>query len=200
MSDIFKIIILASIGGIIGYITNVIAIKLIFRPIEPIRIPIINKDIIGLIPKRKAEIAENIGQIIQEEFLSINEIISDVITQEDKDNVVNYIKIKINLMIDEKMGFVPFGLNNLVKEFVSETIEEEIKDSIDELAEEMIYKASNRINIQEIVQNRINELDLYELEEIVLRIVKQELKHIEMLGLLLGFLIGLIQGIIVILM
>ena len=85
MNDIFKILILASIGGIIGYITNVVAIKLIFRPIEPIKIPIINKEIIGLIPKRKADIAMNIGEVIQEEFLSLDEILENIITDEDKE-------------------------------------------------------------------------------------------------------------------
>ena len=53
MSNILKIALLASIGGVIGYITNVLAIKLIFRPIEPIKIPILNFEIIGLIPKEK---------------------------------------------------------------------------------------------------------------------------------------------------
>ena len=41
MNNIFRILILAIIGGLIGYITNVIAIKLIFRPINPIKIPIL---------------------------------------------------------------------------------------------------------------------------------------------------------------
>ena len=49
-----------------------------------------------------------------------------------------------------------------------------------------------------MVETKINELDLYELEEIILTIVKNELRHIEVLGLILGFLIGIIQGIITI--
>lgn len=66
MDNIIRILILAVIGGGIGYITNVIAIKLIFRPINPIKIPILNIEIIGLIPKRKQEIATNIAQVVQE--------------------------------------------------------------------------------------------------------------------------------------
>ncbi|MGL5330495.1 MAG: DUF445 family protein, partial [Peptostreptococcaceae bacterium] len=60
MNDVLKVILLASIGGVIGYVTNVLAIKLIFRPIQPIKIPILNLEIIGLIPKRRDEIAKNI--------------------------------------------------------------------------------------------------------------------------------------------
>lgn len=198
MINIIRILILAIIGGLIGYLTNVVAIKLIFRPINPIKIPILNIEIMGMIPKRKSEIAATIGQIISEQFLSIDEIIDGIITDEDKDNITNYIKLKIKLILDEKMTLIPGTIKSLVQNYISDIIEDEIKSSIDELSEEIIIKANNRINIEEIVKNKINELDLYELEEIILTIVKNELRHIEILGLILGFFIGIIQGIITI--
>ena len=196
MINIIRILILAIIGGLIGYLTNVVAIKLIFRPINPIKIPILNTEIVGMIPKRKSEIAATIGQIISEQFLSIDEIIDGIITDEDKDNITNYIKLKIKLILDEKMTLIPGTIKLLVQNYISDIIEDEIKSSIDELSEEIIIKANNRINIEEMVKNKINELDLYELEEIILTIVKNELRHIEILGLILGFFIGIIQGII----
>ncbi|KAK2324305.1 hypothetical protein XC50_00515, partial [Clostridioides difficile] len=91
MDNLIRILILAVIGGFIGYVTNVVAIRLIFRPIEPIKIPILNIEIVGLIPKRRAEIAANVGEIIQEEFLSMDEILANIITDEDKEEVVRYI-------------------------------------------------------------------------------------------------------------
>lgn len=201
MENFIKIMILAIIGGIIGYITNVIAIKLIFRPIEPIKIPIINKEIIGLIPKRKSEIAQNIGQVIQDELIDIDELIKNVVSENDKDEIVFYIKNKINDVIDKKINQSPLGfmgIGKMVNDFISEHLDDEIKNAVDELTEVLINKGKDRINIQEIVKDKINELDLYKLEEIILSIVKKELKHIETLGLVLGFFIGLVQGIIVI--
>lgn len=201
MENFIKIMILAIIGGIIGYITNVIAIKLIFRPIEPIKIPIINKEIIGLIPKRKSEIAQNIGQVIQDELIDIHELIKNVVSENDKEEIVFYIKNKINDVIDKKINQSPLGfmgIGKMVNDFISEHLDDEIKNAVDELTEVLINKGKDRINIQEIVKDKINELDLYKLEEIILSIVKKELKHIETLGLVLGFFIGLVQGIIVI--
>ena len=198
MNNIIRILILAIIGGLIGYITNVIAIKLIFRPINPIKIPIFNIEIVGMIPKRKSEIAKNIGEIISDQFLSIDEIIDSMITIEDKENITNYIKLKVKLILNEKMTLIPSTIKSLVQNYVAEIIEDEIRQSIDELCEEIIIKANNRINIKEMVETKINELDLYELEEIILTIVKKELRHIEVLGLILGFLIGIIQGIVTI--
>lgn len=198
MNDIFRILILAVIGGLIGYITNVIAIKLIFRPINPIKIPILNVEIIGMIPKRKLEIANNVAQVIEEQFFSFDDIIENVITEQDKQIIIDYIKVRIKLVLNEKLGLIPSSIRNLVQNYISEVIEDEIKSGVDELSEELIIKANNRINIKEIVENKINELDLYELETIILQIIKKELKQIEVLGLILGFFIGIIQGIITI--
>ena len=198
MNDIFRILILAVIGGLIGYITNVIAIKLIFRPINPIKIPILNVEIIGMIPKRKLEIASNVAQVIEEQFFSFDDIIENVITEQDKQIIIDYIKVRIKLVLNEKLGLIPSSIKNLVQNYISEVIEDEIKSGVDELSEELIIKANNRTNIKEIVENKINELDLYELETIILQIIKKELKQIEVLGLILGFFIGIIQGIITI--
>ena len=198
MNDIFRILILAVIGGLIGYITNVIAIKLIFRPINPIKIPILNVEIIGMIPKRKLEIASNVAQVIEEQFFSFDDIIENVITEQDKQIIIDYIKVRIKLVLNEKLGLIPSSIKNLVQNYISEVIEDEIKSGVDELSEELIIKANNRINIKEIVETKINELDLYELETIILQIIKKELKQIEVLGLILGFFIGIIQGIITI--
>ncbi|CEI74035.1 MULTISPECIES: DUF445 domain-containing protein [Romboutsia] len=200
MDNLLKVLILAIIGGVIGYITNIIAIKLIFRPINPIKIPIINTEIIGIIPKRRSEIATNIGEIIQDEFLSIDEILNQVITDEDKDKIAEYIQIKIKSILNEKMSFAPSSIKNLIQSYVSDMIEEEIKNSIDDLSSEMINKASKRINIQQMIEDKINELDLYELEEIILKVAKNELKHIEILGFVLGFAIGIVQGIIIVIL
>ncbi|HCU2736345.1 TPA: DUF445 family protein [Clostridioides difficile] len=196
MDNLIRILILAVIGGFIGYVTNVVAIRLIFRPIEPIKIPILNIEIVGLIPKRRAEIAANVGEIIQEEFLSMDEILANIITDEDKEEVVRYIKARVKIIIHEKVSFIPSGIKNMIQDYLGEIIESEVKQSIDELSKNIINKANERIDIQKIVEDKINELDLYELEEIIIRIAKKELKHIEFLGLVLGFLIGIAQGLI----
>ena len=198
MSNIFKIVLLASIGGIIGYVTNVLAIKLIFRPIKAIKIPILNLEIVGLIPKRRNEIAKNIGEIIQDEFLSMDDILESIMTESDKEKVTEYIKGKIKNIAQEKMSFVPFPIRSMLEGYIMDTVDIEIRSAIDELSNDIINKAKERINIQEIVENKINELDLYELENLIIKVAKKELKHIEILGLVLGFLIGIIQGIIVI--
>ncbi len=198
MNNIYIILIMGIIGGIIGYITNKLAIKLMFRPINPIKIPILNLEIIGLIPKRKKEIAVKIGEIIQDEFVSLDDILKDLVTEEDKKKAVEYIKEKVRTIIDEKAALIPSYIKSIIKGYIDEIIEKEVNDSINELGEDIVQKAHQRVNIQEIVENKVNDLDLIELENIILSVADNELKHIELLGLILGFLIGIVQGIITI--
>lgn len=198
MNNILKVLVMAIIGGCIGYITNKLAIKLIFRPINPIKIPILNIEIVGLIPKRKKEIAKNIGDIIQREFISVNEILENIIDENDKARIVTYIKGKVRIIIEERAILIPSPIRQMLQGYIENIVEEEFSKYINELSKDIVHKAQDRINIQEIVENKINELDLYELENIILSIAEKELKHIEVLGLILGFLIGIVQGILTI--
>ena len=47
-----------------------------------------------------------------------------------------------------------------------------------------------------MIEEKINAFDLIKIEEITLKIAQRELKHIEVLGGVLGAIIGLLQGIL----
>ena len=94
------------IGAVIGWITNILAIKLLFRPLRPYKIPLLNYEIQGLLPKRKAEIASNIGKTVDEELLSIEDILNKMIEDEDKSNIVKAIKIRVNMILIHKFDFL----------------------------------------------------------------------------------------------
>ncbi len=91
-----KLFILATVGALIGWTTNVIAIKLLFRPIEPVRIPLTKLTLQGLMPKRKKEIAKNIGETVENELISIEEIIDKMIEGSDKTMIIEALKKRIN--------------------------------------------------------------------------------------------------------
>ncbi|WP_436964107.1 DUF445 domain-containing protein [Staphylococcus xylosus] len=65
------IIFMMIIGALIGGVTNVIAVKMLFHPFKTYYI--FNKRVPftpGLIPKRRAEIADKIGQVVEEHLLT----------------------------------------------------------------------------------------------------------------------------------
>ncbi|WP_246637694.1 DUF445 domain-containing protein [Crassaminicella profunda] len=193
-----KLFILAAVGSIIGWITNVLAIKFIFRPLEPIHVPLFNMKIQGLIPKRKAELAQSVGEIVETELISMEEIIDKFVEDENKSEIIFNIKRKIKKIVDEKLpSFIPSAFKGMIEEYIDEIIDKEADKAITELTEKMIHRATEKVKIAEIIEEKINDFELEKLEEIVLRIAKKELKHIEILGAIIGCVIGLIQGIVI---
>jgi len=197
MNSLVVVVLLALVGGVIGWVTNILAIKLMFRPINPIKIPIINFEIVGLIPKRKNEIAKNIGEVVAKELLSIDDIINSAITEDDKIMFSQLVKNKIRKLVAEKMDFIPAPFRMMVQAPVDSIIEQEVDGALKEIEGEVIDHIKNRVDIEKLVAEKINELDLQELERIIVSVAKKELKHIEVLGFILGAAIGIVQGLVV---
>ncbi|HAK42692.1 MAG TPA: DUF445 domain-containing protein [Clostridium sp.] len=197
MNSLVVVVSLALVGGVIGWVTNILAIKLMFRPINPIKIPIINFEIVGLIPKRKNEIAKNIGEVVAKELLSIDDIINSAITEDDKIMFSQLVKNKIRKLVAEKMDFVPAPFRMMAQAPIDNIIEQEVDGALEEIEGEVIDHIKNRVDIEKLVAEKINDLDLQELERIIVSVAKKELKHIEVLGFILGAAIGIVQGLVV---
>ena len=82
--------------------------------------------------------------------------------------------------------------------YIDEILNKEVPNAVDEISVDLLDKAKENVNIQEIVEEKINQLDLEKLEDIIIKVAKKELKHIEILGLVLGAIIGVLQGVLVI--
>lgn len=193
-----RLLLLAVVGALIGWSTNVVAIKLMFRPLEPIRIPLTRFSIQGLIPKRKTEIAKSIGDVISEELLSIDQIMDKFLMDMDKKQIIEQIKEKVNQIANEKMpSVIPSMFKGIIIQNIDKMIDESGDDIVVEMGEKLTHKAIESIDISKMVEDRINGYNFEKIEEMTLRIAKKELKHIEWLGGVIGFFIGLIQGVII---
>ncbi len=189
----------AFIGGIIGWITNVLAIKMLFRPIYPIHIPIIDYKIQGLLPKRREEIAVSVGLTIEEELIDIDEILEKISNDKNRESALTSIKSAISEKINKKIPIlVPFIIRENIVSYIEDQIDKEAPLMIENLVKDLYEKTSKEISIGKMVEDKINQIDLTKLEEITLRLAKRELKHIEILGGILGAIIGLVQGILMI--
>lgn len=190
-----KILFMVIVGGLIGWMTNVIAIKLLFRPLIPIKLPF-GLEIVGLIPKRRFDIAKNIGETVHNELVTMDDIGDRLLTDENKQWLFEEIKGKLSTVIDEKLNRFPAGIKLMVMGMAGDIIDKEVGIFIEEKSEELVEKAKENVNIGEIVEEKINQFELEKIEDIILKVAKSELKHIEILGGFLGAAIGLIQALI----
>jgi len=196
--EMYEAIFLTAVGAVIGWLTNVLAIKMLFRPIRPIIIPVLNITIQGLIPKRRQDISKSIGEVVEKELISINEIFDRMVTEENKLEVIAIIKEKLLKVIDYKIpAIIPYSIKSKIIEYFEEQINKDAMSILDSSIDGIISTTVHKINIGEMVENKIDELELENMEKLILSLASRELKYIELLGGVLGGIIGLIQAVII---
>ncbi len=159
-------------GALIGGVTNVIAVKMLFHPFKTYYI--FNKRVPftpGLIPKRRAEIADKIGQVVEEHLLTesmiqsklnatatrtaIEEVIQKQIEKlkEDRislDYLANKVDIdiaqlangKIETIMSEKLELFYYDHRNTpITQLIPENIEKSIDNKVEAVPEILFDRA-----------------------------------------------------------
>jgi uncharacterized membrane protein YheB (UPF0754 family) len=71
MTTIFIWVIPPLVGAVIGYVTNAVAIKMLFRPLKELRIFGVRVPFTpGILPRERRKLADSIGRMVQRELLT----------------------------------------------------------------------------------------------------------------------------------
>ena len=190
-----QFLIMILISGAIGWITNWVAIKMLFRPHKEINFGLFK--IQGLIPKRRAEIGTGIANIIQNELISVKDVISNIDREEFSKRLNNLIDdvLDKNLKkkVKEKFPLLQVFFSDKVAKDVGNTIKDIVMENQEKIFEIFSNYAEENIDFEVIISDKISNFSLDKLEEIITLLANKELKHIEVIGAVLGVLIGAIQ-------
>ena len=180
------------IGALIGWITNIIAIRLLFRPYKPVNI--LGFKIQGLLPKRQKEIAAAVGKVVESELVSIDSIRRVVEENRVDRRIVRKVFYLIKDRIDDRLPvLLPSSVKKMIRNYIMAQAKKEIREILPQIANGMVRELEDQVSLKGMVENRVNEFDFKKLEEIVLRVSKKELRFVEVAGGILGFIIGLLQ-------
>ena len=192
MDNIIRFAMLVLIGGIIGYVTNKVAIKMLFRPINPIKIGPFKLQ--GVFPKRKDKMAESLADTIEKELLNKDQIINQMLEGFDLDEMKQDIKgVLVKKIAEAIPPMAKMFLGNNIEEIIASFIEKEGDKLFEDILEKIKGKAMDGLDIRGLVKKRIDELDFVAFEKILFGLMNKELRHIEIIGLFLGMMIGAIQ-------
>ncbi|SFH58811.1 Protein of unknown function [Tindallia magadiensis] len=188
-------ILLMLVGGFIGWTTNVLAIRLLFKPYKAIPVPLLGFKVQGLIPRRKGEIAKNIGYQIEKELVSMKDILKTFGENQQREDLKIFLKIYLNNMIVERLpGMLRRAMRKPISIFVNDLLNEEGDRIITEMIDYLIEDQSEKLKLADLIEEKINQYPMEQLEEMILMVAKKELRHIERLGGLLGIMIGFFQA------
>lgn len=198
-----EIVIFASIPLItafIGWLTNRVAIRMLFRPRRPVRI--FGFTVQGLIPKRQKDIARKTAETIEREILSQNVLRKELEAIDFEEYISSFTRRVIHDKLGARIGGFPI-LRNLLNEStlarLADLAGQEMKKQAPYLKHRLSVEMEARLPIREMIEKRVESFDLEKLEELVTHIAEKELATIERLGAVLGFFIGLVQVLILLL-
>lgn len=193
------IYLLPFIAAITGWITNWIAVKMLFHPRKPIHI--LGIKVQGVFPKRQLVLAEKLGEVVAKELFSIDDLIKKLEEPENTKGALTFIEGKIDEFIQVKlpsaMPMMAMFLNDDLKAKIKNTLLAEIENMLPGLAKHIGSQIKESVKVEEIVYEKVANFSSDKFEEILFTIMKKEFKLIEILGGVLGFLIGIIQLILV---
>ena len=200
---VYNIVSMPVISAFVGWITTYLAIVMIFKPREPIKI--LGFTIQGIVPKKRHVIAMSIGRSVEQNMISIDDF-EDLINKVDLEKEVEKI---IDAYVDQKFApaseksFVGRSYNAALKNVKTrskEYLTNEINQNANDVIKSFVERLEAEFDVQEIVASKIDGFDLETLENVVFGFTKAEFKFLEIMGGVFGFLIGVIQVIIMLVM
>jgi uncharacterized membrane protein YheB (UPF0754 family) len=192
---IIKLLLIVGIGAGIGWITNYVAIKMLFRPYKEINLGIFK--IQGLLPKRKHEIGESIAETIQSELVSLQDILKSLDgnkLEEKMSKIIDEIlEEKLQVEITKRFPMLAMFLSSDMLEKIKNMIKESILENRDGIIQMFSSYVEENVDFKGIIISNVDAFSLEKLEEITYSLAKKEFKHIEVVGAILGAIIGFVQ-------
>lgn len=158
------------IGALIGGVTNMIAIKMLFHPFKAYyifgkRIPFTP----GLVPKRREEIASKIGQVVEEHLLTESLIREKITSEAMHTSIYNTVQQQITALQSDKVT-----LQSLVQDFhidLHEKTETWIKHFLNERLNKKYLEIENEQIETLVPQNLMHTIDekVLQIDEVILK-------------------------------
>lgn len=169
------------VGALIGYCTNYIAIKMLFRPKNPVKIGSVKLPFTpGIIPKNQPRIAKAVGEAVGEKLFTSDDIKDVLQSEEMKSNITGSLMglVTTDRTIEEilkgNMGDEKYGE---VIDKVYDTVCDKIEEGIKEADIASIIKDAGKDAILEKVQGTM--LAMFVNEDLIMSIMEPLKKAID---------------------
>lgn len=186
------------ISAFIGWFTNWIAIKMLFHPREPLNI--LGFRLQGIFPKRQRQFAEKLGRLVSEELLSFAEIENKLSSASNLDKLMPLIEGHIDRFLREKLSdafpVISMFIGDKTINQLKGVFMEELRSIFPGIMKGYMTHLREDLDLEKIVIEKVSAFSSDKLESIILQIMSRELRFVEILGGILGFLIGLLQVLI----
>jgi uncharacterized membrane protein YheB (UPF0754 family) len=183
------------ISAFIGWVTNWVAIKMLFHPRRPYRV--LGLTVQGIFPKRQRQFAERLGRMVSEELLSFADIESRVTSPDNLRRLMPVVEQHVDEFLRRRLP----ELFPVISMFIGEKTLGELKGHFMNelerlfpiLMQRYMSNLQSELDLERIVVDKVSALSSDRLEALLMSVMSREFRFVEVLGGVLGFLIGLLQ-------
>ena len=183
------------IGALIGWGTNYVAVKMLFRP--RVKRRFLGLTFHGVIPARQTELARSIGETVESQLISHRDLQEVLQRPAVNAELSQTIEVEVDKFMQERLSSNPLiaiVLQGPLAKELKRVVLKQLHASTPQILERLVGTLEKHMSFSQIVQQRVEEFDLTTLEEMIQRIAAKELRAIEIWGGVLGFLVGAIQA------
>jgi len=197
-SLLIQLLVIPIISAFIGWFTNWIAIKMLFHPREPKQI--LGITFHGIFPKRQKIFAEKLGKMISAEFLSYEDIEEKIANPKNleklmpmiEEHVDNFLKNKLS----DEMPFLSLFIGSKTIKSLKKTFMQELEILFPQIMKRYAGHLEEELDLEKIVIDKVSAFSTDKLEDILYQIMSKEFRFVEILGGVIGFIIGIVQVLI----
>lgn len=191
-------IIIPLISAFIGWVTNWVAIKMLFHPREPKKI--LGITFHGIFPKRQQQFAEKLGKLVSAEFLSFDDIEEKISNPDNLKKIMpmieNHIDDFLRNRLTTEMPVISMFIGDKTITKLKESFMKEIEQLFPKVMKQYAVNLKDQLDLEQIVIKKVAGFSSDKLEEVLYQIMSKEFRFVEIIGAVIGFIIGLIQVII----
>lgn len=171
---------------------------MLFHPREPKRI--LGITFHGIFPKRQKIFAEKLGKMISAEFLSYEDIEEKIANPKNleklmpmiEEHVDNFLKNKLS----DEMPFLSLFIGSKTIKSLKKTFMQELEILFPQIMKRYAGHLEEELDLEKIVIDKVSAFSTDKLEDILYQIMSKEFRFVEILGGVIGFIIGIIQVLI----
>lgn len=194
----YWLLLIPIISAFIGWITNLIAIKMLFHPRLPVKI--LGITIQGIFPKRQEQFAVKLGKLVSDELLSFKDIEQKITDPGNIKAMIPLIENHIDRFLREKLSETMPMLSMFIGDKTIDKIKEvflgELENLFPVIMKSYLGKLQTELDLEAIVTEKVKAFSSEKLEQILYQVMSKEFTFIEIIGAILGFIIGLLQVVI----
>lgn len=171
---------------------------MLFHPREPRKFLGITFQ--GIFPKRQQQFAEKLGKLVSNEFLSFTDIEEKISSPENLKKVMPLIEQHIDEFLRHKlsdeMPVISMFIGDKTINKMKGAFMKELELIFPQLMKQFAGNLKTELDLEHIIINKVSNFSSDKLEELLYQIMSKEFRFVEIIGAVIGFIIGIVQIII----